>query len=712
MLNPDSDSDAKNRVPTLDSSRSVTNHPLARPATNHYLGFGLVLLILLPIYLLTLQTQINGAEHYFMIDVGETQAVLNIWGTLHATGYPLYVMVSSGLVALLRDGFGLSAAVAPAVTSLIYGVMALGLFYALVVRILATSDRLPATHNQPLAITHELSAQASFLIPTVVTILFGLLRTVWIHSVIAEIYSFGLVILLALLWIALLPLSQRERGLAGEGLIYRLALIGGIGVFHHRAIIMAAPALLVAVWGDFLNPYPPAPFPARGERGAGLRWAILIRSSQMLVVAVGIGLLGFLPYLYLPTRANADALWVYGDPGTWDGFWDQFTGREASRFIGTVQGWDGLLTNVGMVNGVLITDLTLPGLIAGLIGLLAALANPFRRRIAIILILNALVPYLFHVTYYTDILSALILPILVSIALGWALLAEWIIWFGRRAHSRPTGRLRSAPLQSADKAYMRVRWTPIMAFLQIAAAVALGAVLLNQNVPFIRDLTTNPTGLETITLVEQAPAGSAVMLDWGPRYFAVAFAHDVEGKLPGITPVDHRADFPAIVQAEQPLLTPEFTFYNRPVSWWAERLGRPVYLHAVAPRLVQINTQPELAAVTAERIAVGSERVSCTADSIRLDVAWIGPEPPARDYSVFVHLLDAEGNILAQADQAAPVYGWRPVSGWLPGEIVRDVYAVERITGAVALRYGLYYQAADGAFVNDLERRVEVVCGS
>jgi len=79
---------------------------------------------------------------------------------------------------------------------------------------------------------------------------------------------------------------------------------------------------------------------------------------------------------------------------------------------------------------------------------------------------------------------------------------------------------------------------------------------------------------------------------------------------------------------------------------------------------------------------------------------------------VFVHLLDAEGNILAQADQAAPVYGWRPVSGWLPGEIVRDVYAVERITGAVALRYGLYYQAADGAFVNDLERRVEVVCGS
>jgi len=113
MLNPDSDSDAKNCFPTMDSSRSVTHHPSLIP--NHVLGFGLVLLILLPIYLLTLQTQINGAEHYFMIDVGETQAVLNVWGTLHATGYPLYVMVSSGLVALLRDVFGLSAAAAPAI---------------------------------------------------------------------------------------------------------------------------------------------------------------------------------------------------------------------------------------------------------------------------------------------------------------------------------------------------------------------------------------------------------------------------------------------------------------------------------------------------------------------------------------------------------------------------------------------------------------------
>ena len=58
----------------------------------------LALLILLVAYLSTLQTIPNGAEHYFMIDVGETQIVLNTWGTLHTTGYPLYVIVGNVLV--------------------------------------------------------------------------------------------------------------------------------------------------------------------------------------------------------------------------------------------------------------------------------------------------------------------------------------------------------------------------------------------------------------------------------------------------------------------------------------------------------------------------------------------------------------------------------------------------------------------------------------
>jgi len=83
-------------------------------------------------YLTTLQTIPNGSEHYYMIDVGETQNVLNQWGTLHATGYPLYVIVGNILVAGLRV-LGVSVATAPGVTSLIYGMIALALIYVLAV---------------------------------------------------------------------------------------------------------------------------------------------------------------------------------------------------------------------------------------------------------------------------------------------------------------------------------------------------------------------------------------------------------------------------------------------------------------------------------------------------------------------------------------------------------------------------------------------------
>src|SRR3982751_5934340 len=94
------------------------------------LGLGAALAILLVAYLPALQTIPNGSENYFMIDVGETQIVLNRWGTLHATGYPLYVMIGSTGVAFLR-AFGVGAAAAPAVVSLFWGLITLTLLYVL-----------------------------------------------------------------------------------------------------------------------------------------------------------------------------------------------------------------------------------------------------------------------------------------------------------------------------------------------------------------------------------------------------------------------------------------------------------------------------------------------------------------------------------------------------------------------------------------------------
>ncbi len=731
--------------------------PVRSVSLRRMLPLAALLVLLLAAYLPTLQTIPNGAEHYLMIDVGETQNVLNTWGTLHATGYPLYVMTGSALVSLLR-ATGISAATAPALVSLLWGLLALGIVFSLMSSLISRqlsvekpSPPTPRPEGEGCKTLSDsaLSPQPSVLgirhyLPALLaTLLLGLTRTVWVHLVIAEIYSFGLLLLILLLAVALwwpsppLPQGERRSGLQYWFMsrrLYWLAFIGGIAVFHHRALLMAAPALLYAVWQDVVGtqkPSPPTPLsqgegrkthsdsalsPKNSKLGTRnsklssvLSTQYLARVSVRLTLCLLLGLLGFLPYIYLPLRANAGAAWVYGQPNSWTGFWDQFLGREAERFMGTPDSLAGLLANINTVNTVLFTDLTAPGLIAGLAGLLLALRQPALRRAAITLLLSGAAAYVFHIVFYTDILSALILPVLVSVAFGWAFLIAFAL---TSRPPLPQGEGEKARLSSP----LFIRWGDLGTgnkFSRAAAvlvALLFAAYLYTQNQPFIYQLTHDETGLETIALVEGAPAGSTVMLAWGPRYFAARFAQDQQGRLPGIELVDHRADYVAVLARGGQLLTPEYTFYNQPLSWWETRLGAPVYLNAAAPYLVQIKTLPEFADRPPDGLGAVSRWVECLSDRLVVRVVWAAPRVPQRHLSVFVHLLDADDNLIAQGDQAAPVYGWRPVTTWLAGERVQDVYTLPRREDGVKVRFGLYYQADSGEFVNEVVYELPVEC--
>ena len=348
-----------------------------------------------------------------------------------------------------------------------------------------------------------------------------------------------------------------------------------------------------------------------------------------------------------------------------------------------------MLHNVEIVNAVLVTDLTLPGILAGLVGLGVGIARPRHRRAALVLALLGLVSYVFHAALYTDVLSALILQVTVSLAFGWLFLADSLITWAARQGWMP-------------------RWAAYAA--ACLAALALGADLIARNAPFIRGLTEDPTGLDTIALVQQTPPGSTLMIAWGHRHFAAGYARDVLGQLPDVTLVDHNADFAGLVR-ERPLVTPDFTFYERPIAWWRDRLGAPVYLRAVAPSLIQISLEPE-AIGAVEALDAAQVSVFCDDSRIMLDVTWAAPATPDEDLSVFVHLLDAGGALLAQADQSAPVYGWRPLTSWMPGEAVRDIYVLPRRPEAASIRFGLYHQLPDGGFENKVEHSVPVTCAA
>lgn len=621
----------------------------------HFLPGLLMLGVLLMIYCPVLQTQINGADHYFTADVGEIQIALNTWGTLHPTGYPLYTLGSSALVSVFR-AIGVNPADAASLTSLLWGIVALILLYALLVHI---------SNRRWLA--------------ALLVILFGLVRTVWVHQVIAEVYTFGLILLLALLCLALWRTPIKGR-------ILWLALLGGLAIDHHRAIGMVAPALIYAVWPELKRKIMP--------NAKGNSWSA---SMAFLTFCLLLGLVGiFVPYVYIWLRSIMGAAWLFGDTTTLHGLWELFSGVEAERYIGLMDSWVALRANLAMVNAVLIRDLTLLGMLAGVLGLLVGLGRRSQRRVPITMILNAIVPYLFHAFFYSDILSALILPVIVSVVFGWLLLCDALIRFIEARHF--TGWQRS----------LRWAWVPL--------AFVFGVVLLEGNGPFIAALTSDDEGLAFIDIAEQAPAGSSLMIACGVYYFAVAYAQQVDPSIAApalqhVVLIPHDGDL-AGAASDGMLLTPSFTFYNQNADWWAERLGTAPVLQAVAPELIQIMTAPVVPINPPDTFGPIQEDVICMPESIILDVTWHSPDIPSEDLSVFVHVFDAAGNFIGQDDQFAPVYGLRPLTSWQPGEAVRDVYeVVVPPEDATSLRYGFYRITSDG-FEHVLEYDIANPCPS
>jgi hypothetical protein len=63
-----------------------------------------------------------------------------------------------------------------------------------------------------------------------------------------------------------------------------------------------------------------------------------------------------------------------------------------------------------------------------------------------------------------------------------------------------------------------------------------------------------------------------------------------------------------------------------------------------------------------------------SAQSITL--LWQSDAPIQEDYSIFLHLLDANGNLIGQAD-GLPYHNLYPPAAWLPGQVVEDTRSLD-----------------------------------
>jgi hypothetical protein len=82
-----------------------------------------------------------------------------------------------------------------------------------------------------------------------------------------------------------------------------------------------------------------------------------------------------------------------------------------------------------------------------------------------------------------------------------------------------------------------------------------------------------------------------------------------------------------------------------------------------------------------------------SAEPLSFALYWHSVDNVANSYDVFVHLVNSDGEIVAQVDQK-PVQGLAATDVWRPGDIIRDPYQLllpsDLLAGSYTLKVGLY----------------------
>ncbi len=545
-------------------------------------------------------------------DTAELQRVAATLGLAHPTGYPLYTLFGWLWSHLPLGGtpawrMNLFSAAAAALT--------IGVVY-LIGRALGQRRIIAG------AVAATLAAS----------------RTFWSQATIAEVYA-----LAALLQGALILAVLRWR--AGRLPFWAVGLMLGLGLAHHRAIILMIPGLLLFL---ALSRRAPLDRPALG----------LVEIGAALVALLGPCLL----YLYLPLRAPIGAnplrlLWEYASgadmASAWldlPRLWSEGSGRLldlARRFV-----WPQMLP------------------FGGLLALLGAIHLLWRDRAgAALLIAGYGAVVAFCAAYYVDDVEVFFISAHLIAAL---LIGEGAMLVRRTTTDHQGSRIedRGSRIEGCRSSILDLlsvvgRWSFIDPLL-----LALPALLLIGNLSYIRAANTLDDELAARTLLaEPLPTGALVIGDWasteGPHYLQA-----VEGLRPDL-------QFGVLA--------------NREVILDMLAHGRAVYLMKPVPalglaqqpegRLWRVSVRPLVAKTRAdirwdEGIVLSGytlPRGPCRpGDVVPIALAWRVKGPLHLPYTLFVHLVAADGTIWGQLDRAPTA---TPTDRWRPGAQPVDLYA-------------------------------------
>jgi hypothetical protein len=309
-----------NRTPNTKISQDSQISPSCQPSASipqsitptiwlRYYKVGLPILIsviFFVIYLITTSRSLPTG------DSGEFISAAWILGVAHAPGYPIFTLLShlAGYLPFGNPAFRMN------LLSAILDTLALGILSWGTLRFLRLeSDKL---HNR-----------LYWLVPIAGTLagagLLGISNAFWLYSTVAEVFALNnlfasITLVLMLEWV-----RQPDR----NKYLFLSGLLAGLAMTNQQTFILLMPGLLTLLCGGILR--------WRRQVRSGLIVRKIKKADpgwRLLDIGITLGLfiLGFLPYIYLPIAARNNPLLNWGNPVEFNSFWQVLTRSDYGTF--------------------------------------------------------------------------------------------------------------------------------------------------------------------------------------------------------------------------------------------------------------------------------------------------------------------------------------------------------------------------------------------
>jgi hypothetical protein len=572
-------------------------------------------------------------------DGGELPFAAWNFSFVHPTGYPLYLILGGLFQHLLPIG-------SPAYRLNIFTAITAALAVAAVY--LAANE---VTRQRVAAIV----AAASF----------ALTRVFWFDGSAAETYTLNAFFVAALVFIAL-----RWQAAPSAKTFVAFAFVYGLALTHHRTIILWVPAFAV-----FLLI-------------VGVKSRFTFHVSRFLLPAI-LFLLPLLLYLYIPLRAPVSSYATLAlAPGRDIVVYDNSPVGLVNYLLGRVfqseLRWDALsVARLASLPQLLVEQFTAIGVALGVVGIVAML---LRKEWAPFMLLATgfAVTVLFASLYHIGDIFHYYIP---------AYLA-WAMWIGIGIAAVLNG-IQSSGLEFRHRNF---------GFVFFLLAVFFPAFQLVTNLPYTdRSNETREREQWTQIFAASIPPNAILISNdrdemmpmWYMQYVENT-RRDLLGLFPIITPAPEYANVARLTDSVLDAGRAVYFIKPMPGIEIKYRVADAPPLVCVLGRAADAPPQFPADAMVADRVRVIGYDVARDANSLRVAVYWQPRAKLDRNYTAFIHLLDASGDKIAQGNDHQVGGDFYPSSMWGIGETLRDEQTIalpqNLVPGKYSIVVGMYTQ--------------------